>query len=153
VFDRKATQYEAMKDIEAGFSLQDIVHLLKTREKLAEEWLSIATGGHTSNCIRVNGALEQCPSRNNRGRKAGWYQVVNAKMIKMHKYDPIGGLDALIEADWTGKVWGDHRFCDDCFEVKRTAWQTQKIDLWHKLDQWLFPQMVRSGHPGNLLRT
>ncbi|KAF7337222.1 hypothetical protein MSAN_02274600 [Mycena sanguinolenta] len=47
-------------------------------------------------------------------------------------YDPLCGLQVLIEADWTGEG-----YCDACVKRRREMWANKREKLWENLDIWL----------------
>ncbi|KAJ7641805.1 hypothetical protein FB45DRAFT_901053 [Roridomyces roridus] len=46
-------------------------------------------------------------------------------------YDPICGLEALVEADWAGEG-----YCKGCVELRRGIWEGTRERLWRDLGEW-----------------
>ncbi|KAF7337223.1 hypothetical protein MSAN_02274700 [Mycena sanguinolenta] len=47
-------------------------------------------------------------------------------------YDPLCGLQVLIDADWAGEG-----YCDGCVKRRREMWVNKREKLWENLDIWL----------------
>lgn len=117
----------------ATLSSEDLFLVIKTRNELSEEWMSLVAVPASFACPRKNNDSEKsvCPSL--ASRKAAWYKIVHESGLAQEwASDPIAGLDKLIAADWKA-----HRFCDECTERRQAEWREKKEELWEKLDEWL----------------
>lgn len=90
------------------------------------------------------------PCAANWGKSPSIYKrlIIDSKIFEKYRYDPICGLDVIINAPWCrGETWpptcgvdlpiieNDH-LCRACAQKWRSSWREEKSMLWSKLDAW-----------------
>lgn len=106
-------------------SITDLRLLIKSRAKLTSMWneniaLAFAT------CQSNN---KNCPAR---GKHSHMKSVHTSKISTDFMYDPICGLQALINASWR-----EDGFCEKCIAAQKLVWGTARKKAWEDLDDWL----------------
>ncbi|KAH9918696.1 hypothetical protein B0H21DRAFT_895581 [Amylocystis lapponica] len=59
-------------------------------------------------------------------------EVVRSAVFDEYMYDPLVGLDRLVDMDWAGMG-----HCVGCVNARREMWTEKKEKLWAQLDEWL----------------
>ncbi|KAG2134488.1 hypothetical protein DEU56DRAFT_809346 [Suillus clintonianus] len=65
-------------------------------------------------------------------RCLAWVRLVHSSEIfTRYRYDPLCGIAALINIEWTGD------WCKDCQEQRRAGWRKVQRSIWEKIDEYL----------------
>jgi hypothetical protein len=105
---------------------EDILRLTNAREHLTTAWVLAAASVPTSSTCHYKN-IRACM------RAPLWTKLVHTSGIFVdYLYDPICGLDALMDIDWKSEG-----LCPNCVEVRLDVWGKQRQNLWDNLDLWL----------------
>ncbi|KAI0703484.1 hypothetical protein BC835DRAFT_1319183 [Cytidiella melzeri] len=117
-------------------SRQDLVRLIRAREELVARW--ILTAGSPPEILCPLAPVEP-PSKESakcmQARAnlfAHWNEVVKKGLFEEYLYDPLVGLQRLVEHDWT-----ELGYCRGCVKAWRDSWMAQRVKLWQQLELWL----------------
>jgi hypothetical protein len=81
---------------------------------------SIASASVASTCLLVT------------SRREAWARLVHdSGIFTRYRYDPLRGLAALINIEWTDD------WCKDCKEKRKLDWHTMQRSIWEKVDECL----------------
>ncbi|KAJ7167845.1 hypothetical protein C8R46DRAFT_898427, partial [Mycena filopes] len=112
----------------AGFGQHDRVTsadlgaLLHAREQLTAVWNQITSPYSPALCTTTD-PLKVGKLHHKLVRESG--------IADDFLYDPLCGLQALIEADWEGEG-----YCEACVRLRREMWTNQRERLWENLNLW-----------------
>ncbi|KAJ7737819.1 hypothetical protein DFH07DRAFT_841914 [Mycena maculata] len=111
-----------------GLDLDDLIRLSDTQKFLTAAWLSV---------LSPAAEKDKCPAKTPCGATrltGGWSAIVGKDMLlQKFQYDPICGLNFLIEVQWATK----HSFCDHCAAARKIALMKKRKEIWMDLDEWL----------------
>lgn len=128
----RSAQFEQY-DGETLLSAEELRLLLKTRKHLCDTWACLTSFPYIWDVCQTSRKVDKlaCPAPSR--RKTSWYKLVHESGLAWNwVLDPIGGLDALQNADWKTE-----KMCDECLEKIKSEWAEQKENVWNQLDEWL----------------
>ncbi|KAG1723466.1 uncharacterized protein EDB91DRAFT_1255617 [Suillus paluster] len=65
-------------------------------------------------------------------RREAWIRLVyDSDIFTLYQHDPLCGLEALINLQWTNE------WCRDCKDAMRADWRTVQKSIWEKIDEYL----------------
>ncbi|KAG0701039.1 hypothetical protein DFH29DRAFT_582442 [Suillus ampliporus] len=65
-------------------------------------------------------------------RREAWVRLVyDSGIFTQYRYDPLCGLAALINLEWTDE------WCRDCKDKRRAGWCKMQKSIWEKIDEYL----------------
>ncbi|KAG1904918.1 uncharacterized protein F5891DRAFT_1010034 [Suillus fuscotomentosus] len=80
----------------------------------------IASASAASTCLSVT------------ARREAWARLVyDSGIFTRYRYDPLRGLAALINIEWTND------WCKDCKEKRKADWHTMQRSIWEKVGEYL----------------
>ncbi|KIJ60111.1 hypothetical protein HYDPIDRAFT_32533 [Hydnomerulius pinastri MD-312] len=104
-----------------GISKVDLALVDRVREHMVHAWAQ--TAARLSPPCPVHTGLE-CPSISS--QREAWERLVHdSGVFKTFLFDPICGLQALVDIKWEEERW-----CEECVRVRREAWLRQRQELW-----------------------
>ena len=112
----------------AMISRQDLARLIKAREELVSRWIFTAGGPPDLTC----GTVTDHPPLDKAKLLNDWQEHVKSSLFEECIYDPLVGLQRLIDIKWEGLG-----YCGACVGAWRDVWQAQRVKLWQQLDLWL----------------
>ncbi|PFH45590.1 hypothetical protein AMATHDRAFT_88739 [Amanita thiersii Skay4041] len=129
---------------------QELALLLTTRGHLTRLWMAKA--------IPDNTFLRNCPSLSlSNYQESCLFEASFQDLYRLYmhetgifqkfKYDPVCGLQALIDVPWAeGEKWDpaydgvipvvNQYLCKDCSMALRCGWKENREELWELLDEW-----------------
>lgn len=142
----KRVLYELMRSPKFGqqpsgpqLSYADLTTLSTVREELAMLWIYV-TAAPSESSPRPMNKLAACESTLQYPRctthdrvcadSAHVKLVNNSGIFGDFIWDPVSGLQALIEQDWAGEG-----FCVECVELRQVVWQRIREKVWKRLDR------------------
>ncbi|KAF7352185.1 hypothetical protein MVEN_01181700 [Mycena venus] len=152
----KRTMYELVRlagygqtNRDVALSTQDLRALVTAREHLTGAWMQtmspysqdLMTCASTYAPVAVNGAAPApapapaAPCTTTEpllSAKAHQKLVHQSGIADDYLYDPLCGLQALVEADWAAEG-----FCEACVKRRREAWASRRERIWEDLNVWL----------------
>ncbi|KAH7921242.1 hypothetical protein BV22DRAFT_1096794 [Leucogyrophana mollusca] len=113
----------------------DIYRLFAARENLTLAWVSATACVDPSFVCPEHEAGSSgpgdCPTT--AAKCATWNEQVHAAgLFDRYMYDPICGLEALMDIDWEAEGW-----CEECIQMRVDAWTRMRTRLWTTLEMWL----------------
>ncbi|KAF7979773.1 hypothetical protein HWV62_40800 [Athelia sp. TMB] len=115
----------------------DTARLIHAREKLSEAWMHTVTSATREfSCPNAPsaGTATTVACASPASKSASWSKFVyESGLLQDYMYDVLSGLKILLDHDWKGQ----DGFCDDCVQMRRDAWQKQRVKLWDTLDIYL----------------
>ncbi|KAJ7721894.1 hypothetical protein B0H16DRAFT_1431624 [Mycena metata] len=144
-------------DKEEGVTAADFRALVRAREQLTVEWMQITSpySPDLMNCASARATAIAPPVADQAAAAPPVPAPPPAAAVKCtttdplqsgkthHKlvresgiaddflYDPLCGLQALIEANWEGEA-----YCEACLNLRREMWTNKRERLWDNLDIW-----------------
>jgi hypothetical protein len=140
-------------------SRADILHLTWMREYLSDMWIQVAAREHpafvcqnfrsalsndgegtlTYNQADNKHALDSQTSTSMAStcllvtaRREAWVRLVyDSGIFTQYRYDPLRGLAALINIEWTDD------WCKDCLEKRKADWRITQRNIWEKVGEYL----------------
>ncbi|KAG2114500.1 hypothetical protein BD769DRAFT_1489502 [Suillus cothurnatus] len=140
-------------------SRADILHLTRMREYLSDMWIQVAAREHpafvcqnfrsapsndgegtlTYNQADDKHALDSQTSTSMAStcllvtaRHEAWVRLVyDSGIFTQYRYDPLCGLAALINIEWTDD------WCKDCLEKRKADWHIMQRNIWEKVGEYL----------------
>lgn len=120
------------RDDDVTLSPSDYQALLRAREHLASAWIKAAAcpAPQFTQCLSD---APHCAARDPNSVNSAHIELVHASGIfEVNLYDPICGLQALVEAPRLIE-----RFCEACVGARKDAWMKEREKVWADLDTWL----------------
>ncbi|KAJ7034191.1 hypothetical protein C8F04DRAFT_956750 [Mycena alexandri] len=137
-------------DREEGVTPADFRVLVRAREQLTAQWMQLTSpySSDLMNCASALAAAAQaadpaapvpappapmkCTTTDPLLSGKTHHKVVRESGIADdYLYDPLCGLQALIDADWDGEG-----YCEACVNLRREMWTNKREKLWDNLDIW-----------------
>jgi hypothetical protein len=141
------------------FGCADMLRLIQIRECLSDMWVQVAAREDPAFvCPNLHGApsndgegtstpFEQDDKKPVLGsitsasvastcllatsRREAWARLVHdSGIFTRYRYDPLRGLAALINIEWTN-AW-----CEDCKAKRKLDWHTMQRIIWEKIDEY-----------------
>lgn len=150
----KRVLYELMRSPNFGqqpsgpqLSYADLTTLSTVREELVMLWIDVTAAPSASSPRPINklaacaSTLQylRCTTRDRVRADSVHVELVNnSGTFGDFVWDPVCGLQALIEQDWAGEG-----FCMECVELRQVVWQRIREKVWKKLDR-LFLELALS---------
>ncbi|KAF9234954.1 hypothetical protein BU15DRAFT_51974 [Melanogaster broomeanus] len=73
----------------------------------------------------------KCTSMN--AKREAWDRLVHESGIYQdYLFDPIAGLQRLLEIDWEAEGW-----CEECVRMRKEAWSKARQRLWDRVNVWM----------------
>ncbi|KAA1467440.1 hypothetical protein DENSPDRAFT_244712 [Dentipellis sp. KUC8613] len=116
----------------------ELMRLIETRQHMLADWIAIAAAPESFNCPTTStqapaDEAKRCIAADTVANDSKWSTLVlRGQIFENFLYDPILGMDALIEIDW--KKEG---YCEACVDARTGAWERRQKKLWENLDVWL----------------
>ncbi|RDB16374.1 hypothetical protein Hypma_002880 [Hypsizygus marmoreus] len=102
----------------------DLVRLLHGQKKLMAVWIA------ASSFAPLKCGLEQACS-SGKTKFHHWDTVVNSRLLQTYRFDPIRGIQHLVEVDWM-KLG----YCSTCNTERIQIMTAQREALWEAMDDW-----------------
>jgi len=100
---------------------KDLVRLANGQKELTSAWLSAVLLGDVKCPLKT-------PCNSNKARIT--WDVVSPYLM-VYQFDPICGIEKLIEVDWRKKG-----YCDGCKDARGKSLREQKHKVWENLSVW-----------------
>lgn len=139
-------QVKSNEDDILSINPDDTYLLICTRVKLEKAWSdTLASAFHTFHCPNgssneaaigqdANGTANTVTCPSNVEKTTEWAKLVYASGLSQeYMYDVLCGLKVLVDRDWRT----EDGYCEECTNMRRDAWQNERVKLWEKLDLWL----------------
>ena len=118
---------------------EDYLLLINAREKLTSFWIRKAIPPPRS---ATCGSAEPGSCANMSSVINTLYRILvhDSEIYEKYRYDPLCGLDALIEVPWSrgedNKHTGRYYICSECCKKWKEVWSEERKSLWDDLDTW-----------------
>ncbi|OBZ65023.1 hypothetical protein A0H81_14970, partial [Grifola frondosa] len=110
----------------------DLLRLPGARNELQHEWINTALLPPVSDPYPCKSTEGQCAQAWANGDQTWRVTVVQSEIFIRGRTDPVCGLDALSNVDWTAQG-----FCSLCMATRKLVWAKKKEELWRQLEPWL----------------
>ncbi|KAJ6555344.1 hypothetical protein DFH09DRAFT_1365723 [Mycena vulgaris] len=126
-----------------GVSARDFRALVKAREELTSSWLMTMSpySPELIHCASIAAAdpfaaapppAVPCTTLDPlQSNKAHHKLVRESGIAEDYLYDPLCGLQALIDADWAAE-----EYCVECVRLRREVWANRREKVWDNLNIW-----------------
>ncbi|KAF9459088.1 hypothetical protein BDZ94DRAFT_1172381 [Collybia nuda] len=120
------------QDDDVTLSSSDYQALLRAREQLASAWIK-AAACPTPQFAKCLSDTPHCAACDLNSVNSAHIELVHASGIfEVHLYDPICGLQALVDEPKLNE-----KFCEACVRLRKDVWAKEREKVWADLDVWL----------------